>query len=844
MRNFRNFVNTKFSIPGNHSATFTGAGETIAAGTIVGVAGQKQLDTSPTLTNSVISQPDDLDMADDPMLDIQEYKSNKNWNTDSCTTNGVNITLPESNSTSLYYMIDTSCYRLDACVEVPIPGYNFSKSLKAYLELDPCSLVMRAGFETKQQTYIMVNYEWGRSMEIYELSLLFSVSKSSTGFTVDLTLKICFPDSDVSYCVPSTDGIPLVRNQFFPFCLKNDTDLKNFSLSGWGNALGIVTSEPTLQTDLAGLLMQQIGLDTQLIDPACDRSNAVYSPSTEGWKNDCPTSVADPTGLSGDGIHASCSISSSCSTVDCCYDFTYLGRTLHFYVNIDTCNYVIRGAIEKLTFEYHFFTYNWDCPATLTLPTISNTVTCHIPDYCTGVTCCVEAPLIGRSFLVSALIDGCNMKLNLGIEKRTVTVSLIGYSWGSFTVDDLSAENQYLLTVNTSVCFEANSACNLSVLLLEDMRLPKLPCDQQTTVVQQNCGESIGTITTLSGPISCNVPTQCSAVSCCVNIDFLQRSFHASVDIDPCDKKFMISIDDLQLDLCYLKYQWDCVLDVTTVTIPLSTTSSTTCVVKDICSAVDCCTEVDFLNRPFNTFLYIDPCDLTFIIGIEKLVFNASLTSDPNFEFGKFTITEQPLQYVIDLDMSVCFEYGGACYFTMTVFKDTILPKQFCTNGTTFIDSEFILQGWLGETYVNKDTLDPYVVNELMRDLHLIDYLLEPQCDVSTAPYTPVNAQGWNISPECTSAPTLPTLTSEVTCNLGDSCTSIKCCVTSVKLGRTFTIDLDLDVCNQTFMVGVDRLTRTVALASFVFSQEDVFSFDGLINVKYESKSCCFLFSL
>ncbi|CAG2216212.1 unnamed protein product [Mytilus edulis] len=53
-------------------------GETIAAGTIVGVAGQKQLDTSPTLTNGIISQPDDLDIADDPMLDIQEYKSKFN----------------------------------------------------------------------------------------------------------------------------------------------------------------------------------------------------------------------------------------------------------------------------------------------------------------------------------------------------------------------------------------------------------------------------------------------------------------------------------------------------------------------------------------------------------------------------------------------------------------------------------------------------------------------------------------------------------------------------------------------------------------------------------------------
>ena len=58
----------------------------------------------------------------------------------------------------------------------------------------------------------------------------------------------------------------------------------------------------------------------------------------------------------------------------------------------------------------------------------------------------------------------------------------------------------------------------------------------------------------------------------------------------------------------------------------------------------------------------------------------------------------------------------------------------------------FSIQGWLGETYENKETLDPYVVNELMRDLKLEDYLMEPQCDVLTSPYTPVNALGWNIS--------------------------------------------------------------------------------------------------
>ena len=61
----------------------------------------------------------------------------------------------------------------------------------------------------------------------------------------------------------------------------------------------------------------------------------------------------------------------------------------------------------------------------------------------------------------------------------------------------------------------------------------------------------------------------------------------------------------------------------------------------------------------------------------------------------RFTITEQPLQYKIDLDMKVCFEDGGACFFTMAVFQDTILPKQFCITGSTFINSGlYISQGW------------------------------------------------------------------------------------------------------------------------------------------------------
>jgi hypothetical protein len=45
------------------------------------------------------------------------------------------------------------------------------------------------------------------------------------------------------------------------------------------------------------------------------------------------------------------------------------------------------------------------CPKNMTLPKIRGTVNCFIPDYCTGIECCVEVGKIGKSFKLYALLD-------------------------------------------------------------------------------------------------------------------------------------------------------------------------------------------------------------------------------------------------------------------------------------------------------------------------------------------------------------------------------------------------------------------------------------------------------
>lgn len=57
--------------------------------------------------------------------------------------------------------------------------------------------------------------------------------------------------------------------------------------------------------------------------------------------------------------YLSCSLSKTCTTVDCCMDFDLLNLTLNFHISVDTCGYIIRFGIEKLKFELPFSNYVW-----------------------------------------------------------------------------------------------------------------------------------------------------------------------------------------------------------------------------------------------------------------------------------------------------------------------------------------------------------------------------------------------------------------------------------------------------------------------------------------------------
>jgi hypothetical protein len=71
------------------------------------------------------------------------------------------------------------------------------------------------------------------------------------------------------------------------------------------------------------------------------------------------------------------------------------------------------------------------CPSDLVLPALDESVSCHIPEHCTGVECCVDVDLVGRSFHAYVVIDPCQYTLSIGIENLAVNLTLLDYEWGT-----------------------------------------------------------------------------------------------------------------------------------------------------------------------------------------------------------------------------------------------------------------------------------------------------------------------------------------------------------------------------------------------------------------------------
>ena len=83
------------------------------------------------------------------------------------------------------------------------------------------------------------------------------------------------------------------------------------------------------------------------------------------------------------------------------------------------------------------FVYFTVCTADLSLPALPYNMACRLPDYCTGIQCCVYIPLLDMTVEAHVLIDICNLRLSIGIENLVINESLSDYNFNTERVISL-----------------------------------------------------------------------------------------------------------------------------------------------------------------------------------------------------------------------------------------------------------------------------------------------------------------------------------------------------------------------------------------------------------------------
>lgn len=64
-------------------------------------------------------------------------------------------------------------------INVNLLGHDFSRTLTAYIELDPCSFILKIGFEKIDWTIVLLNYDWGKAFIEFAVRLSFDCVDSN-----------------------------------------------------------------------------------------------------------------------------------------------------------------------------------------------------------------------------------------------------------------------------------------------------------------------------------------------------------------------------------------------------------------------------------------------------------------------------------------------------------------------------------------------------------------------------------------------------------------------------------------------------------------------------------------
>ncbi|XP_053398344.1 uncharacterized protein LOC128556707 [Mercenaria mercenaria] len=475
-----------------------------------------------------------------------------------------------------------------------------------------------------------------------------------------------------------------------------------------------------------------------------------------------------------------------------------------------------------------------DCPLKIHTLVDDADIMCYIPKYCTAVDICAHVPLINRNIHVYLRIHACNSVLDVGIEQFQFSVGLFDFEFGKdvainlkdvfkmkFRIDELTTKGVFVVDLELSICF-SNSSCEKTFIIFDRTELPNMPCSLDLGFRNESFSLT----------------------------EWMNERSISKGDVTDVQRKELFETLGLAVYLydsaCYLSelpytpsnngWNIECPVELTLSPLP----SGIGCFISDMCTAIQCCLEIEIVQTSVSFYVIVDGCGKKLTVGIEQMKLVLDIDSyqfgqwDRFYLFGVYRIDymlenfQGGRKYVLDVNISACFESHRECEFTLPVLQKAILPKVNCDWQNGFIDNDFSFESWKSDNDVNENaTLSNAQFDILANDLGISQYLFDNECELSSN--RPL--QGWNNA--CTLGVNLTVLPSNIECTIGTSCLAIDCCLNVSSLNRRFGFSLHVDDCEYQISASIENLVIERKMSAFEFGKQIHFDIDGLISMRF-----------
>ncbi|CAG2252210.1 unnamed protein product [Mytilus edulis] len=399
-----------------------------------------------------------------------------------------------SSGTSCY--ISDVCTDVRCCVSVPFFGnhtFDFS------LNLDGCTQYMVMSLENYKEQFMLSDFNFGQEdylwiKGVFRLKYTIDDLPDQNLYRVSVMFEVCTTNgAPCEYSLTVMDSVELPRSSCLPEWGYGYAEV-GFTKEQWKTRRGLGDDAILNYWQIAKILE-----DTEIAfyqnKPRCNHTMGDYQGSVDGWVINCTLGVS-PGVLDGDIV---CLIGSKCSEVSCCVNDPETRSDFNAYLSLDPCEFILLVGVEKYSFEVSLIDFDFE-----------------------------------KSY-----------ELDLG-----------GIYKVSFSVNDLMYSGMYVVNMTVSICWSSGKDCQFVSQVFQNTLLPKHTCDTQTNFAQSECELGMIELPDISPAANCTLQPHCTAVDCSMFSPRLGRSFHASVDIDPCYAHMMVQIEKMNSNVRLLEKQY------------------------------------------------------------------------------------------------------------------------------------------------------------------------------------------------------------------------------------------------------------------------------------------------